>query len=245
LNRRTGRLQWNLNYTWAKQITYPNSTGYQWVPQAAGKDESGRKHAVNFNFGYGLGSPSSLLGGNVVVKQVLDGWRLAGNGAIFSGNLFGVGCGASSAPAGYWTGTPTGGIPFRCQMGNNPWLPAGQFPSATENPKLQWALNPANFTLPDINSKGYGNTPPNMFFGPGAFNLDLSLAKDFRLGAEGRNLELKMETFNTLNHMNPNNPGTSLTYNFNTGAQTNSNFGVISGTQVGARRVILSLRFRF
>ncbi len=110
---------------------------------------------------------------------------------------------------------------------------------------MQWALNPANFTLPDINSKGYGNTPGTLFFGPGAFNLDLSLAKDFRMGAEGRNLELKMETFNTLNHFNPSNPSTSLTYNFNTGAQTNSNFGVISGNQVGARRVILSLRFRF
>ena len=130
-------------------------------------------------------------------------------------------------------------------MGNNHWLPAGQFPSATQDPKLQWSLNPANFTLPAIDSMGFGNTPPRLFFGPGAFNLDLSLAKDFRLGKEGRNLEFKAESFNTLNHFNPSNPNTSLSYNFVTGAKSNNNFGVITGVQNDARRVVLSLRFRF
>ena len=102
-----------------------------------------------------------------------------------------------------------------------------------------------NFKLPFIDSKGYGNTPPTLFFGPGAFNLDLSLAKDFRLGAEGRILEFKAESFNTLNHFNPSNPNTTLSYNFVTGAQSNASFGTIGGTQVDARRVVLSLRFRF
>ena len=42
-------------------------------------------------------------------------------------------------------------------------------------------------------------------YGPGVFNLDLSLAKDFRF-TEHKSLELRVETFNTLNHFNPNNP---------------------------------------
>jgi hypothetical protein len=56
-----------------------------------------------------------------------------------------------------------------------------------------------------------------------------------------------VEAFNALNHFNPNNPNTSLTYNFATGAQTNSSFGVISSTPTGltARRGVMSLRFRF
>jgi len=51
--------------------------------------------------------------------------------------------------------------------------------------------------------------------------------------------------------MNPNNPSGSLTYAYsatapnNTGNQTNANFARITGSQVGARRVILSARFRF
>lgn len=74
----------------------------------------------------------------------------------------------------------------------------------------------------------------------------LALAKDFQLGKESRVLQLKVETFNTLNHFNPGNPNTSLNLNFATGANTNAAFGTITGTQgVDSRRVILSARFRF
>ena len=62
---------------------------------------------------------------------------------------------------------------------------------------------------------------------------------------ETRTLEVRAETFNTLNHFNPGNPNTTLTYNFATGAQNNASFGTIGGAQVQARRVILSMRIRF
>ncbi len=247
LNRRTGNLQWNLNYTWSKTLIYDYN---QWVDLALQRRETNRAHAVNFNFGYSLPKPSQWIR-NVVVKHALDDWKINGNGAIFSGTPFTIGCGASGAPAGFWTGTPTGGIPFRCQMGNNPLLPAGQVPKPTDDPRLQpIAFNAANFTLPAIDSLGIGNTPPVLFHGPGAINLDLSLAKFFQI-AEGKSLEIRAESFNTLNHMNPNNPNSGLTYTYSasapnfSGAQTNANFGVVSGTQVQARRMILSARIRF
>ena len=63
--------------------------------------------------------------------------------------------------------------------------------------------------------------------------------------AEGKNLELRIETFNTLNHFNPSNPNTGLTYNFTTGAQTNAAFGTIQSAQIDPRRVVMSARFRF
>lgn len=153
---------------------------------------------------------------------------------------------SKSAPAGYWTGTPTGGIPFRCQMGNDVNLPSGQFPSCTEDPRLQWNINPASFVLPGINTLGIGNAPQQLWCLPGLFNLDLSLAKEFRMGKEGRkSLEFRTETFNTLNHFNPSNPNLGLNYNFATGVQNNAVFGTIQGVQVQARRMILSLRFKF
>jgi hypothetical protein len=76
------------------------------------------------------------------------------------------------------------------------------------------------------------------------WNLDFSLAKMTRI-AEGKTLELRVETFNTLNHFNPSNPNTSLTWNFATGAQTNAPFGTIQSAQVQARRTVLSARFKF
>ena len=242
LNRRMGRLQWNANYTWSKTIIYSFN---QWVNTQLDKNVVNRPQAVNFNFGYEV-PDGSRLWNNAFSRQALNGWRINGNGAIYAGNPFTVTCGSQSAPPGYWTGTPTGGIPFRCQMGNNTFLPNGQVPKATEDPALQWALNAANFTLPSAGSLGIGNTPPTLFYGPGLFNMDLSLAKQFRFGKEEtKSLELRVETFNTFNHFNPSNPNSSLTYNFKTGAQTNASFGVISSSQVQARRTVLSARFRF
>ena len=84
----------------------------------------------------------------------------------------------------------------------------------------------------------------SMFYGPWMWNLDFSLAKMTTI-REGKVLEFRIETFNTLNHFNPNNPNTSLTYNFTTLAQTNAAFGTIQGAQVDPRRVVLSGRFRF
>jgi hypothetical protein len=245
LNRRTGRVQWNWNYTWSKTIYHDY---YRWADHKLGKDVANRPHASNFNFGYEIPKGSALWN-NAFTKTVLDGWRLNGNGSIYSGNPLSVGCGAQGAPAGYWTGTPTGGLPFRCEMGNNIYLPAGQFPSTREDTRLQVPLNPANFNLPAIDSLGIGNTPPTLFYGPGLVNFDFSLAKMTKLDSDGRRtLELRAEAFNTFNHFNPGNPGTGLSYQFQNavqGAQTNSNFGVITGAQVGARRMILSARIRF
>jgi hypothetical protein len=105
-------------------------------------------------------------------------------------------------------------------------------------------LNAANFVLPPANSLGIGNTPPTLFYGPWLWNVDLSLAKMTKI-AEGKTLELRLESFNTLNHFNPSNPNNLLTWNFTTGAQTNAAFGTIQNAQVQARHLALSARFRF
>ncbi|HLK69244.1 MAG TPA: carboxypeptidase-like regulatory domain-containing protein [Bryobacteraceae bacterium] len=248
LNRRYGRLQWNLNYTFSRTIVYnndSNTTLYQFVNAELTKNVVNRPHAVNFNFGYDI--PDVTRGSflsNRVGKAILDGWHINGNGSIFSGTPYTVGCSATGQPSQYWTGTPTADMPFRCEMGSNIFLPSGQLPSATEDPRLQVPLNAANFTLPPANSLGIGNTPPTLFYGPWLWTVDLSLAKMTRI-AEGKTLELRVESFNTFNHFNPSNPNTSLTLNFATGANTNAAFGTIQGAQVQARHLALSARFRF
>ncbi|HYW42011.1 MAG TPA: carboxypeptidase-like regulatory domain-containing protein [Bryobacteraceae bacterium] len=246
LNRRTGRVQWNLNYTFAREIVYnnnSNTTVWQFVNAQLTKNVANRRHAINFNMGYDF-PQASRYWNNGAVKAILDGWHLNGNGSIFAGSPYTVSCGSTGAPSQYWTGTPTAYLPFRCQMGTNMFLPSGQLPSATEDPRLQIPLNAANFQLPPANSLGIGNTPPTLFYGPWLWNLDLSLAKMTRI-KEKATLELRVESFNTLNHFNPSNPNTSLTWNFTTGAQTNAAFGTIQSAQVQARHLALSARIRF
>jgi hypothetical protein len=242
VNRRFGkRLQFSTNYTWSKTIIFSHN---QWVSDNLTKNVTGRPHAVNLNFGYQV-PDGSRIWRNFLTKGALDGWRFAAVGSLFSGTPITVGCAATGAPIGYWTGTPTGGIPFRCQMsGSNYWLPAGTAAPANIDPRLWYPFDAKVFSLPSINSLGIGNTPPTLTYGPGLQNFDVSMQKSFKV-LEGKSLELRAEAFNVLNRFNPGNPNTSLTYNFTTGAQTNASFGAISGAQHVARRMAVSLKLRF
>ncbi len=152
LNRRYGRVQWNINYTFSRTIIYNNdspTTLYQFVNAQLTKNVLNRRHAINYNFGYDIPDVSrKFMSGNRVGKAIFDGWHINGNGSVFAGTPYTVGCSATGQPSQYWTGTPTADMPFRCQMGSNIFLPSGQLPSATEDPRLQVPLNAANFTLP-------------------------------------------------------------------------------------------------
>ena len=250
LNRRFGRrLQMSSNYTWQKTISYSRQ---RWVDDSLLKNSTGRPHVVNMNFGYRIPDVSSLIGSKYL-KYALDGWNLNGQGSIFAGTPYGVSCASPTSIPGnlgnYWTGTPTGGIPFRCEMTGNMWLPAGATPASVGSPanaRVWYPIDPSHFVLPSATSRGIGSTPPTLAFGPGMWNVDLSVNKEFKLGKEDtRALQIRVETFNTFNHFNPSNPNTTLSYNFLTGAQTTSTFGTVQAAQNGARKVALSARIRF
>src|SRR5207253_1361519 len=165
-------------------------------------------------------------------------------GAFFTGTPLTVSCSAQSAPIGWPNGTPTGGIPMRCQMAGDLWLGQGTAPPSTTESRLWYPFNAASFALPPGSTLGLGNTPPTLTYGPGFGSIDLAAAKEFRI-REQKTLEFRAEAFNVLNHFNPSNPSASITRNYSTGAITNSNFGVISGAQNNARRMAVSVKFKF
>ena len=79
-----------------------------------------------------------------------------------------------------------------------------------------------------------GDASRDVALGPGFFNIDLSLAKQIAL-TERQGLELRLEAFNSTNHTNFGNPGTT----FGT-----STFGVISSA--GSPRIVqMAIRYRF
>lgn len=266
INRRfSQRFQFGGNYTWSKTITYNRN---QWVDDYLLKNvTSNRPHAVNLNWGYDVPSPSKYWN-NAVSRKAFDNWHISGVGTFYYGQALTIGCSANGAPPGYWTGTPTGGIPFRCQMNGPLFLPSGATPAtvyagtgsalANADPRLWFPFNPQNFVLPAANSLGIGNTPPTLTYGPGVEAVDIGIQKEIAIssGDRPKTLSFKLEAFNVLNHFNPGNPNTTVAINCNPvngyctapGSlkdYTNSAFGTISGAQVQARHASLTVRFRF
>ncbi len=256
INRRFAKsFQMGANYTWSKTITYNRN---QWVNDYLLKNVTGnRPHAVNLNWGYDIPSLAKFWD-NPVSRQIFGGWHFSGVGTFFYGQALTVGCGANGAPPGYWTGTPTGGLPFRCQMNGPLFLDSGATPSSvgsTADPRLWYPFNPASFALPSVTSLGIGNTPPTLTYGPGVEVIDVGLQKDvvLHLGEHPVTLSFKGEAYNVLNHFNPGNPNTGLSLNCAAsngyctagGANTNAAFGTITGTPVQARHASLTVRIRF
>lgn len=70
----------------------------------------------------------------------------------------------------------------------------------------QW-LNPAAFTVAAPGT--FGNAGRNSLVGPGYFDVDAALSRDFKV-RESKALQLRFEFFNVFNHTNFNNPGATL-----------------------------------
>ena len=242
-NKRVGkRFQWGSNYTWSKTIVYSRN---QFVNDELLKNIAGgtRPQAVNFNWGYAIPGASNRWN-NAFSKQVTEGWHIEGIATFYYGNPLAVSCSANGAPIGYWTGTPTGGLPFRCQQ-NGPLFASNATPPGKVSSSLYYPFAVGSFALPGVNSLGIGNAQPTMTYGPGIETVDLSLYKEWHIFREGNVLQLKFQAFNAFNHFNPGNPNTSLNLNYSNGVNTNANFGTITGAAIPARHGIVSIRFSF
>jgi hypothetical protein len=275
-NKRFGkRLQFGVNYTWSKNLSYSNNERDQWLDNELTYNvtSGNRPQVVNVNFGYKLQNGTSLLPSgarNYVTKLFLDGWNINGVMSFYDGQPWGVTCSASGAPVGYWFGTPTDTPNMRCAMNGSMFQAGGNSAvvasGSNTDPRLFMNLNVCNnakdlnnhvipctitspgLVLPDKNSFGLGNTPLTLLYGAGFENEDISVSKTITLGAESRTLEFRAEAFNILNHFNPSNPSSgnsTVTYDFVKNTQTNANLGTITGAQNTARHMALSLRFRF
>jgi hypothetical protein len=97
-------------------------------------------------------------------------------------------------------------------------------------------FDPSIFAAPLITSAAnahYGNINRNEFRGPGYFNMNLSVLRDFKV-MEKFTMEVRADAFGLTNTPHFANPGVSCPANATTGALcgtgSNNNFGVITGT---------------
>jgi hypothetical protein len=122
-----------------------------------------------------------------------------------------------------------------------------QVPQGADLPNtVQFFKNETNafgaFTAPIAG--GPGNR--NVVFGPGFWDLDLALLKDFKMPWEGQKLQFRTDAINVFNHTNFSNPGGSNSLLINSGpfGSITSTVGSL-GNQTSARLLQLGLRYIF
>jgi len=130
------------------------------------------------------------------VTQLLAGnWKLSQILRVQSGSYFTVSSGLDQALNGVTA--PAQRVNFN-----------GPTPYSSDPNKTNW-LNTASgvFTQPALGT--FGNEGQSSLLGPGAFQFDMSLSRNFTF-RELQHLELRGEAFNVLNHWRPANPNAAL-----------------------------------
>jgi len=233
---------WNQNPT-ASGVAIPGNRR-QWRANCVGTDV---RHLFNLSAVYTTPKFNSRS-----VRMLASDWEFAPIMTIKSAQFFSVLAGSDPAlsgvpgqPAGY-----LGGNPYAEHQTVNQWLnPAAFAPACTVAQTL------GGQTSKCIPLGTYGNLGLNNLKGPGVFQLNLALSRNFPIG-ERRTLQVRGEAFNLPNHLNPFTPGIGPISTTLFGGQQNvnaSNFGQITsdisgnnGLLPGDYRVIqLAMKFIF
>jgi hypothetical protein len=158
---------------------------------------------------------------NKLAQFVAGGWNMTSIVAWRSGFPFTVGSGQDNARTGQGSQRAdlTGISPYLSNSGHGAMV--AQY------------LNRAAFA---VNALGtYGVLGRNNFIGPGSFNLDFGLHKDFPIHEKAK-FQFRFEAFNSFNNVNLSNP---------TATVTNGNFMKITSTATDPRILQFALRFEF
>lgn len=187
---------------------------------AGERGENQRRHTFRAFFAWDV---PVFRNRDTLASTLLGGWQISGSVRARSG-----------APRNITLGTDWNfdGVP-----GDRPDLVGDiQYPrTELDDGRYQW-FDPAAFMLPGggTNHNVFGTLPRNAIFGPGDWNVDAALLKQFRF-AGGRRFELRFEAYNLFNHPNLGNPEDDF---------SDADFGQIL-TRTGNRRVQLGIKAYF
>lgn len=152
-------------------------------------------------FGKGKRFGSNMSG---ILDALFGGYRLTLINRITSGRTVNL---TYSPTAAF---SVSGDISYRPNVSgdvvNSDWTPGNYF-------------NRTAVTIPTDRSQPFGNSPRNGFRGPGFWQADLGLHKEFRLWNENSRLEIRGEAFNLFNRTNFGTPNGNI---------TNTAFGTIT-----------------
>jgi hypothetical protein len=224
LNRRLEHnLSLLLNYTWSHCINEGDAsaeiTGSYQNPYNLAGERGNCLSDVRQIYNISLVASTPHFTGNFVTRQVLSDWRLS---AIVSGHS-----GSFFSPVTAQDSSLTGVGADRPNVHGNP----NQI-----NRTLKKWFNTADYST---NAPGtYGSAGRNSLLGPGGYQPDLAVFRDFPFQMFDRPqfFELRVEAFNAFNHPEFSNPS---------GTSTSAQFGQILSTANNARIMQISLKYVF
>lgn len=224
------------SFTWSKAMTnassdrsdYPQNT-YNWrADRSAASFNRGK--VLSANYVYTLPFFSH---GNGIANHALGRWELSGIVSTYTGQPLNVATsGVDPAGLGLLALTAISNRPN--EVCNPNQKAPHQYAAASQN--ALWFKSTCFVAVPQ-GSVRPGNAGRYTLMGPGFFNLDASLIKNFNLAMEGRwKLQVRVEGFNVLNSVNP--AGVAST------TITSTNFGQINSFRA-ARRMQLAAKINF
>lgn len=182
-----------------------------------------RKHVLIINYIYEipfLARNRSLLG------KTLGGWEISGVTQLQSGTPLTVALGEDIAGVGPGNGNQVWNV------NGNPVIPKGERAFSDSNADRNFWFDPTVFSRPANGT--WGNAGRNLMYGPGFWNFDVGLRKNFSL-TETVRFQLRGEVFNLFNHPNWSNPSTN---------PTSGAFGRVQ-SKSGERQIQVALKFSF
>jgi len=167
-----------------------------------------RRNVFTANYIYNL--PFFQHSQSAITRNLLGGWQISGITVAQSGNPVNV----TYSPDTLGLGGGTTNRPNVVSSVGYPKTQQAWFnTSAFSAPIGPWAGGP---------NEGYGTARKDAVVGPGLFNWNLSLFKEFRITqGEGPRFQLRAESYNTFNHTEWNNIDTGF---------TDGNFGQVTST---------------
>ena len=198
-----------------------------------------RPHNLVVQYNYRVPDlPSSV--GNPLIRGVADGWQISGVTVVQSGPRTGFSYAFTGSPQGDLTGGPGDS---RVVLVCDPNLPRGE--RTLDRQFRTECIQPPGPSTDPADTFYLGRALNDEWVAPGYVNHDVTLFKNFRLGGTS-NLQIRVELYNLLDSDQFTEVDTSAQFNFATGAQTDANFGRVTGTRAGSSRVIqLGARLTF
>ena len=244
LNRRAGRLQYGMAYTWSKALGViqghlTNARGANYGPLGLDRTQS-----LAINYLYDIPGLSKHVGflDNYAGKAVVDGWQFTGITSISSGAPINVGYTVTGIGGTQLNRMITGSedIAPRIVMTCNPNLPKSERTVDRFINTSCFAMAPKGSTQMDSGL--------NRLRGPGLNQWDMSIFKNISLGEGDRRLQLRLETYNVFNHTQWGSVNTTANFNA-AGVITNTptqlggtggrlGFGALSAVRANTQRIL-------
>jgi Carboxypeptidase regulatory-like domain/TonB-dependent Receptor Plug Domain len=253
VRRLTKGLQGSINYTWSHALDDISNAGFdQYSFNTLGEAflyQIDPKNLRRYNYGNAdydfrqnlsasyIYEMPSLFKGSRLLNSVVGGWVTSGVIYKRTGQPYSV---VDTALTNSLTGNNSAGVVM-------PYFLGGSMPNCKVDITC---LNPAQFTVTGQNT--FGNIARNQFRGPGYFDMDMTIKKNFRITESGLTFSMGANAYNVLNHprfANPDNnfadAGSTFGQIQSTVVPASSPYGNFQGSAVSGRVLQLELEVKF